>query len=164
MVDGLSSKCDQYTFSYFNTNNSLLRKDREFQFSVMIFQLGVRRIAAAASATYPVHQHQSHRMIVQTIQSMRQLPIAHTPKRIRSTMIPLMQQVTNQVIWSQQQQVNVSRLFMTSTLPISTHRPENVTDCTSSSSILSNTTSTTTSRSLMMLNLECGILDEDDDG
>ena len=129
-----------------------------------LFQVGARRIAAAA-ATSQLQQQQQHRTIIQAIQNnsaLRQLPIGNAPKRIRSTMAPLLQQLTNQMLWSkQQQQVNetMMRSFMTaSSRVVATHLPENVADDTSSIQLSS------TSRSIISLNLECGALDEDDDG
>jgi hypothetical protein len=131
----------------------------------MLFQLGARRIAAAV-ATGQVQQQQQRRMINHAIQNnsiLRQLPMGYAPKRIRSTMAPLVQQLTNQMLWSQHLQGNVTtmRSFLTSTSPIQTRIPENVAD--NISSTISPST-TTTSRSMIILNLECGVLDEDDDG
>ena len=128
----------------------------------MIFQAGVRRIAAVAATG----QFQQHRMIVRAIQNhstLRQLPSGQAPKRIRSAMAPLVQQLTNQILLSQQQQGNIAlmRSFMTVTTSVRTRQHESDADDTSST--ISSSTSTT-SRSMISLNLECGALEEDDDG
>ena len=129
-----------------------------------MFQVGARRIAAVASTGQA--QLQQHRMIRRAIQNnsaLRQLPIGFAPKRIRSTIAPLVQQFTNQMLWSQLHQGNMTttRSSMTSSSSIPTRQPENVAESTSTP--VSSTTSTT-SRSMISLNLECGVLEEDDDG
>ena len=135
----------------------------------MILQAGFRRIAAGA-ITGQHQQQQQHRMIIRAIQQnsnntvLRQLPIGHSPpNRIRSsTIAPLVQQLTHQMLWSQQHQSNISmtRSFMATSSW--TRIPEPAVADMISSTVA--TTETTTSRSMISLNLECGVLEEDDDG
>ena len=125
-----------------------------------MFQAGVRGIAARA-VTGQHLQHGIHSM--QNNAVLRQVTIGRgTPKRLRSTMAPLVQQLTNQLLWSHQQQGNSTtmRALMSTTSPkVTVHISENAADTTSST-----IPTTTTSQSITQLNLECGILEEDDDG
>ena len=122
-----------------------------------MFQAGVRGIAARA-VTGQHLQHGIHSM--QNNAVLRQVTIGRgTPKRLRSTMAPLVQQLN---LWSHQQQGNSTtmRALMSTTSPkVTVHISENAADTTSST-----IPTTTTSQSITPLNLECGILEEDDDG